>query len=224
MERRLVSQHRVRVSWIEQFLLRRDVDNPFAQAVLAAQQLATVAEDRVGLTRAQFDDLRSARYQAELLEDLVRSLDDDVAGHGRRADEALVDETGAAERARTLQAALTCGIRASATLVEACQALLEIAERLLVVERPHSRLLLMAAVETLRTAAATAHLTVAMHLPRITDVTLYDELARGLGGVEAVLASADRVAATLRAAAVWRALPEQRRRHAPVAQDTGRLS
>ena len=106
-----MSQRR-RTSWIDQFVLREDVNNPFVQVITAAQQLARVAEDRVGLIRAEYDEVATARYQARVLEDLARMLDEDVAGHGRRADEALASETDPVARARVMTSSLTgCGPR-----------------------------------------------------------------------------------------------------------------
>ncbi len=190
-----VSQRR-RTSWIDQFVLRQDVNNPFVQVITSAQQLARVAEDRVGLTRAEYDDVATARYQARVLEDLARMLDEDVAAHGRRADEALAGDPET--RARVLSNALIGSVRATAMLVDACHTLLGLSEKLLVIRRPVSRLMLMAAVENTRAAASTAHLTVLVNLPRITDVTLYDELAGGIDTFDITLAHANRVAAALR--------------------------
>ena len=123
-----MSQRR-RTSWIDQFVLREDVNNPFVQVITAAQQLARVAEDRVGLTRAEYDEVATARYQARVLEDLARMLDEDVAGHGRRADEALASETDPVARARVMTSSLTGCVRTSAMLVDACHTLLGLAEK-----------------------------------------------------------------------------------------------
>ena len=71
-------------------------------------------------------------------------------------------------------------IRTTATLVDTCHTLLEVAQELLVVRRTRSRLELMAAVEMLRGAASNAHLAVLANLPRVTDAVLYDELSVGL--------------------------------------------
>jgi len=203
--------HRRRTSWIEQFVLREDVSNPFVQVITAAQQLARVAEDRGGLTRAQYETASTARHQALVLEDLARWLDDEVASHGSRADEALGGQNDPAEQARVLSASLTGSIRASAMLVDTCHTLIGLAEQLLMVRRQGSRLMLMAAVESLRAAASSSHLTVLLNLPRITDVALYDELAGGVDSFDVTLAYANRVSATLRSdAAVGQALPLQR--------------
>lgn len=206
-----MSQRR-RTSWIDQFVLREDVNNPFVQVITAAQQLARVAEDRVGLTRAEYDEVATARYQARVLEDLARMLDEDVVAHGRKADEALAGDTDPALRARVLTGSLTGAVRASAMLVDACHTLLGLSEKLLVIRRPASRLTLMAAVESTRAAASTAHLTVLVNLPRITDVALYDELAHRIDSFDGTLARANRVAASLRSeAAVRHSMPHQNR-------------
>jgi hypothetical protein len=203
--------HRRRTSWIDQFVLREDVSNPFVQVITAAQQLSRVAEDRVGLSRAQYETAGTARHQALVLEDLARWLDDEVAGHGRRADEALGAETDPVERARVLAGALTGSVRASAMLVDVCHTLLGLAEKLLMVRRQANRLMLMAAVESLRGAASNAHLTVLLNLPRVTDVALYDELAGGVNSFDVTLAYANRVASALRSeAAVGQSLARQR--------------
>jgi formiminotetrahydrofolate cyclodeaminase len=205
-----VSQRR-RTSWIDQFVLREDVNNPFVQVITAAQQLARVAEDRVGLTRAEYDEVATARYQARVLEDLARMLDEDVVAHGRKADEALAGDTDPVLRARVLTGSLTGAVRASAMLVDACHTLLGLSEKLLVIRRPASRLTLMAAVESTRAAASTAHLTVLVNLPRITDVALYDELAGGIDTFEITLARANRVASALRSEVrVANTMPSQR--------------
>jgi formiminotetrahydrofolate cyclodeaminase len=204
-----VAQRR-RTSWIDQFVLRDDVSNPFVQVITAAQQIANVAEDRVGLSRSDYDAAGQARYQARVLEDLARLLDDDVVAHAARADEALVSVTDPVARGRVLTGALSGSVRATATLLDTCATLLELAERLVVVRRPTSRLALMAAVESVRAAASTAHLTVLVNLPRITDVSLYDELAGGMHRFDVTLAQANRIAATLRSEVeVGRSLPHQ---------------
>ncbi len=179
-------------------MLREDVNNPFAQVITAAQSVARVAEDRVGLSRAEYDDVAAARYQARVLEDLARMLDEDVVAHGNRADEALASEADPVVRGRVLTGSLTGAVRASAMLVDACHTLLGLCEKLLVIRRPASRLTLMAAVESTRSAASIAHLTVLVNLPRIIDVALYDELAGGVDSFDVTLARANRVAAVLR--------------------------
>ncbi len=205
-----MSQRHVRVSWIDQFTLRQDVHNPFVQVITAAQQIALVAEDRVGLSRRQYDEAVSAQAQARVVEDLARWLDDDVAAHGRRCDEALAAGAAAESRARELAAGLTGAVRAHAALLDSCQTLLDLGETLVAVNRPSSRLRLLAAVESVRSAASTAHLTVLSNLPRITDVTLYDRLAQRLEVFDGLLAEANRVAAALRSAvAVRQQLPRQ---------------
>jgi hypothetical protein len=56
----------------------------------------------------------------------------------------------------------------------------------------------MAAVESLRGAASTAHLTVLANLPRVTDSVLYDELSVGLGSLDVTLALANRLSSAMR--------------------------
>jgi formiminotetrahydrofolate cyclodeaminase len=204
--------NRRRTSWIDQFVLREDVNNPFVQVITSAQQVARVAEDRVGLTRVEYDEVATARYQARVLEDLARMLDEDVVAHGRKADEALAGATDPVVRARVLTNALTGAVRASAMLVDACHTLLGLSEKLLVIRRPASRLTLMAAVEQTRAAASTAHLTVLVNLPRITDVALYDELNSGIDSFDVTLARANRVASALRSEVrVGQSIPAQLR-------------
>lgn len=205
-----MSQRHVRTSWIDQFTLREDVNNPFVQVITAAQQIALVAEDRVGLSRAQYDAAADARAQARVLEDLARWLDDDVTMHGRRCDEALSTVLDPESRARALASGLTGAVRAHATLLESCQALLQLAETLVVISRPSSRLRLLAAVESIRSAASAAHLTVLVNLPRITEVALYDKLVQRADTFDVTLAHANRVAASLRSqVAVRHILPRQ---------------
>ena len=205
-----MSQRHVRTSWIDQFTLREDVNNPFVQVITAAQQIATVAEDRVGLSRSQYDAAVDARAQARVLEDLARWLDDDVAAHGRRCDEAVSTVLDPERRARALASGLTGVVRAHATLLETCQALLGLTENLVVISRASSRLRLLAAVESVRAAASGAHLTVLVNLPRITDVTLYDKLVARVDSFDVTLAQANRVAASLRSqVAVRHGVPRQ---------------
>lgn len=206
-----VSQ-RIRTSWIDQYALREDVGNPFVQVITAAQQLAVVADDRSGLNRTEYDTVSGARTQAVLLEDLARWLDDEVAAHAQRSDNALADKLGPEERARVLAGALSGAMRCHSMLIDTCHTLLQISEKLLVVRRASSRLRLMAAVEAIRAAASTAHLTVLVNLPRITDAVLYDELAHRIHTFDGTLASANRVAASLRSeAAVRHTMPMQNR-------------
>ncbi|MGN6577593.1 MAG: cyclodeaminase/cyclohydrolase family protein [Nocardioides sp.] len=198
------------MSWIDQFTLRQDVHNPFVQVVTAAQQVALVAEDRGGLSRRQYDDAVSAHAQARVVEDLARWLDDDVAAHARRCDEAMAAGAPVEPRARELAAGLTGAVRAHAALLDSCETLLALAETLIAVNRPSSRLRLLAAVESVRSAASTAHLTVLVNLPRITEVTLYDRLAQRLEVFDTILAEANRVAAALRSeVAVRQQLPRR---------------
>lgn len=201
------------VTWIDQFMLREPQPggalSPFRQAVLAGQQLARVAEDRSGLSRADYDAVGTARHQARLLAELARLLDDDVTEHSRKAAAAPRSTEDPVGQARVLAASLGGMVRATATLVDTCHSMLLLADRLLVVRRTRSRLELMAAVGTLRAAASTAQLTVLANLPRLTDSALYDELAAGLDSVEVTLGLADRVSRTIRAELAPR-LPGQR--------------
>ncbi|MFP5252394.1 MAG: cyclodeaminase/cyclohydrolase family protein [Actinomycetes bacterium] len=198
---------RVRRSWLDQFTLRQDVDNPFVQVITSAGIIATVACDRGGLSRSQYDAAVEAERQARLVEDLGRWLDDDVTAHARRCDEAISDRDLDPEtRARALAGGLTGAVRAHATLLDSCQTLLGLADALLMISRPASRLRLMSAVETVRTAASTAHLTVLVNLPRITDVTLYDRLVTRVESFDTTLAEATRVAAALRSEVAVRQL------------------
>jgi len=204
-----------RASWIDQFVLRGAAPggalSPFRQAILAGEQLARVAEDRSGLPRAAYDALGTARHQARLLSELARMLDEDVATLARKADTAPSPATDPVGHARVLAVSLSGVVRATATLLDTCHSMLLLAEQLLVVHRTRSRLELMAAVETLRGAASTAHLTVLANLPRLTDSVLYDELASGLGSVEVTLALANRLSQTIRSEMSPRpAMPPQR--------------
>ena len=191
-----------RASWIDQFVLRGPEPggalSPFRQVVLAGDQLARVDEDRTGLARAEYDSLGTARHQARLLSELARMLDDDVASFARKADTAPSPALDPVGHARVLAASLSGVVRATATLLDTCHSMLLLAEKLLVVRRTRSRLELMAAVETLRGAASTAHLTVLANLPRLTDSVLYDELAQGIRSVEFTLALANRLSQTIR--------------------------
>jgi formiminotetrahydrofolate cyclodeaminase len=204
-----------RASWIDQFVLRGPEAggtlSPFRMAISAGEQLARVAEDRSGLPRAAYDALGTAQHQARLLSELARMLDEDVASHARRADTAPSPSLDPVGHARVLAAALSGVVRATATLVDTCHSMLLLAEQLLVVRRTRRRLELMAAVETLRGAASTAHLTVLANLPRLTDSVLYDELESGLRSVEVTLSLANRISQSIRSEMELRpALPEQR--------------
>ena len=163
-----MSHDAARTSWIDQFVLRDGVFHTFRQVASAAELLARVAEDRVGLTRSTYDAVRSARYQALVIADLARLLDEDVAVLARRADEALHPGVDPVRRARALTTSFTGTVRTTATLVDTCNTLLEVAQQLLVVRRARSRLELMAAVGMLRGAAGSAHLAVLANLPRVT--------------------------------------------------------
>lgn len=194
--------HALRASWIDQFVLRGPepggILSPFRQTIVAGEQLARVAEDRSGLPRAAYDALGTARHQARLLAELARLLNQDVASLARRADSAPAAADDPVARARVLTASLSGVVRATATLVDTCHSMLLIAEQLLAVRRMRSRLELMAAVETLRGAASTAHLTVLANLPRLTDSALYDELESGLRSIEITLALATHISDDIR--------------------------
>lgn len=203
------------MSWIDELVLRVPQPggalSPFRQAVVAGEQLARVAEDRSGLSREAYDAVGTTHHQAGLLAELARLLDEDVTEHSRRAQSAPSREVDSVQRARVLSASLSGMVRATATLVDTCHSMLLIADRLLVVRGTRSRLELMAAVGTIRAATSTAHLTVLANLPRLTDSTLYDELAAGLGSVEVTLGLADSVSRTIRAELAPRqGLPVQR--------------
>lgn len=191
-----------RTSWIDEFILRGPEPggalSPFGLAVLAGEQLARVAEDRSGLSRSDYDALGIARHQARLLSELARLLDDDVASLARRADTAPAQSEDPVQRARVLTSSLSGAIRATATLLDTCHSMLLLAEKMLVVRRTRSRLELIAAVETLRGAASTAHLTVLANMSRLTDSALYDELESGLRSVEFTLDLATRISQTIR--------------------------
>lgn len=215
-----------RASWIDQFVLRGPEPggslSPFRQAVTAGDLLARVAEDRSGLPRASYEALGVARHQARLLSELAVMLDQDVQAHARRADAAPAVGTDPVQRARVLAASLSGTVRATATLLDTCHSMLLLAEQLVVVRRTRSRLELMAAVETLRGAASTAHLTVLANLPRLTDSALYDELETGLRSVDVILALGNRLSHTIRSEVALRApIPVQR---AGTSQSTGRFS
>jgi hypothetical protein len=204
-----------RASWIDQFVLRGPAPggalSPFRQAILAGEQLARVAEDRSGLPRAEYDALGTARHQARLLSELARMLDEDVAALARKADSAPPPALDPVGHARVLAASLSGVVRATATLLDTCHSMLLLAEQMLVIRRTRSRLELMAAVETARGAASTAHLTLLANLPRLTDSVLYDELASGLGSVEVTLALASRLSQTIRGDMALRpSMPPQR--------------
>ena len=206
-----MSHDAARTSWIDQFVFRDGVFHTFRQVASAAELLARVAEDRVGLTRSTYDAVRSACYQALVLADLARLLDEDVAVLARRADEALHPGVDPVRRAGALTTSFTGTVRTTATLVDTCHTLLEVAQQLLVVRRTRSRLELMTAVGMLRGAAGSAHLAVLANLPRVTDAGLYDELSVGLSSLDVTLALADRLTAAMRSdTALGGPLPAQR--------------
>jgi formiminotetrahydrofolate cyclodeaminase len=202
-----------RTSWIDQFVLRGQGAglSPFRLTISAGELLARVAEDRSGLPRPEYDALGTARHQARLLSELARLLDGDVTALALSADAAPAAAEDPVARAQVLSAALSGTVRATATLVDTCHSMLLLAEQLLVVRGMRSRLELMAAVEALRGASSTGHLTVLANLPRLTDSVLYDELESGLRSVEVTLALAQRISDSIRTdMAVRPSMPAQR--------------
>ncbi|MGZ4500035.1 MAG: hypothetical protein ACXVXD_06335 [Nocardioidaceae bacterium] len=188
------------MSWIDQFVLRRgdSIFAPFGQVVAAAERLARVAEDRSGLPRHSYDLVGAAGYRARVLAELARVLEEDVNVLSRRADEVLRPGVDGVGRERVLTVVFTEAVRAHAMLMDTCSQLLVLCEDLMVLRRAKSRLELMGAIEALRGAASTSHLTVLANLPRITDVTLYDQLSAGLESLDGTLALANRLTSTLR--------------------------
>ena len=89
-------------------------------------------------------------------------------------------------------------IRATSRLLDICDLLLELAEKLLVIRRTKTRIELIAAVEAVRGAASIGHLTVLANLPRITDAGLYDELSARRESLDQTLALANRLSAAMR--------------------------
>ena len=204
-----------RASWIDQFMLRGPEPggslSPFRQVVIAGDLLARVAEDRSGLPRAAYETLGVARHQARLLSELATMLDQDVAALARRVNAAPSAASDPVARARILTASLSGAVRATATLLDTCHSMLLLAEEMLVVRRTRSRIELMAAVEALRGAASTAHLTVLANLPQLTDSALYDELESGLRSVDVILALGNRLSHSIRSEVSLRTpMPVQR--------------
>ncbi len=211
-------QHPKRASWIDQFVLRSDGPGgglaPFSQALAAAELLARVAEDRSGLSRPTYDAIGTLRYQTALLADFARSLEADFHRQVQIADDSLrpdpLSDMDASRRARALMASLSAAIEATATLTEICHALLGVAEGLLVINRPKSRIEIVAAVEALRGAASTAVVSVQANIGRITDAVMYDRLTAMMRAVDHTIARADQISRTLRNAGPAEALPAQR--------------
>ena len=200
-------QHQTRDSWIDQFVLPAPGPGsllaPFSQVIAAADLLKLAASNRSGLTRANFERAGTARYQVTVLADFTRDLDEDCAARLLSADEAQSlpggDEAERSVRARAMMRSLTGAIEATSTLVEISQALIGVAEELLVTAGPGRRVELVAAVEALRTAAYTAAVSVEMNLFRITDAVKYDRLAARLTALDEILARADVVTRGVRA-------------------------
>ena len=187
-------------TWMDQFVLRghgpAEVLAPFRQTMAAAQALARVADDRTGLTLHEYDVVGSARYQALILTELVHQLDDHVTQLASDAEDSRI---AGSDSARTLTTSLTGAVRATATLVEVCHALLRVGEALLVVRSEKALVELAAAIETLRAAVGTSQITVQANLSRITDSRTYDQLVEGLPSFDRIRAYADGVAGVLRA-------------------------
>jgi hypothetical protein len=193
-----VASRRVYVSWIDQFVLRGDTFSPFRQVIDAAEQLAEVAEDRSGLTRASYESVRAVLGQATALAEKARLLEQEILERARRADAAIAEGSENASRARILAESFSGTIRATARLLDICDLLLEMAEKLLVIRRTKTRIELIAAVEAVRGAASIGHLTVLANLPRITDAGLYDELSARREALDQTLALANRLSAAMR--------------------------
>lgn len=204
--------------WMDQFVPSRHGANgalaPFPQAIEAAEMLVAVAQDRVNVPRPSYDAVGTLRYQAQLLADFARSLEDDLARHAEAAEDAVsmraVTNDQTSQRARQLMAALSGALQAVATLSEVCQALVLVAEGLLVITRPRSRASLIASVEAVRCAASTCLVTVHASVGRITDAVLYDRLQTVAGTVEATLARAEEVSSVIRAGTRRPGVPAQR--------------
>lgn len=199
-------QH-AREDWIAQHFMRAGgpggVLEPFSQVVAAADVLAHVATDRVGLARYGPTSIGTIAHQAVVLGDFARALRDDSTAMLRSAELAPAaaqgDEAGRALRARTLMHALSGAVESTATLIEVAQALLGVAESLQSVQRPKGRIELVAAVEGLRAGAATAYMTAEVNLDRITDAVKFDRLARRITAIDDVLDRSDRLVRSLRA-------------------------
>ncbi len=193
-----MASRRAYVSWIDQFVLRGDTFSPFRQVIDAAEQLAKVAEDRSGLTRSSYESVGAVRAQASTLAEQARVLEEEILHRARRADDAISEGSDPAARARVLASSFSGTIRATARLLDVCDLLLELAEKLLVIRRTKTRIELIAAVEAIRGAASIAHLTVLANLPRITDAGLYDELSKRREALDQTLALANRLSAAMR--------------------------
>jgi hypothetical protein len=196
---------------MDQFVLRghgpAEVLTPFRQVRAAADMLARVSQERTGLTIREYDAVASARYQAEILGELARNLDDQVTKFSTDAEHSRIAGT---DPARTLITSLTGVIRTTATLAEVCHALLRVSESLLVVRTAKARVELAAAIETLRAAVGTSQITVQANLSRITDSRTYDQLAAGIPSFDVIREQADRVADVLRRQTAPMGLPVPR--------------
>ena len=213
-----MGQHAAQAWWLDQFLLRREAAGgalaPFPQAIGAAEALVGVALDRVDLPRPSYEAVGTLRYQAQLLADFARNLEAELGEHARRAEEAVaervVTEAEASRRARTMMGALSGALQSVASLTEVCHALVVVAEGLLVITRPRSRVALVSAVEAVRGAASTSLVIVSSNIGRVTDAVLYDRLEAVSRTVDATLVRADQVSEVIRAGSARPELPVQR--------------
>lgn len=176
--------------------------------------LARVADDRVSLPRPQYEAFGTLRYQASLLADFARRLESDFLRQVRVADDSLkpdpLADNDASRRARALMSSLSAAIDATATLTEICHALLGVADGLLVVNSPKSRIEIIAAVEALRGAATTAQVTVQANISRITDAVLYDRLMAMMRNVDQTVSRAEELSRSIRSGGPAEPLPSQR--------------
>ena len=195
---------------------------PFGQVIDAAGLLAKVAEDGAGLTRTTFDKVRTARYQALVLADLARLLDEDVAVLGRRADDAMHPGVDPARRARTAGHRVhrdDPGHRdADRHLPHAARG----RPGLLVIRRTRSRL---GADGGRRVAArggqhGTPH--GAGEPPAGHRPVLYDELSVGLGSLDVTLALANRLSSAMRSDTAARRPPARAKVGSATASYIGR--
>lgn len=150
---------------------------PFKQALAAADMLIRVAEDSTVDAHA--------RHRTAVVYELLAHLDAEADRLCRRTS----GETGDN---------LTGIVRAHATLIDVCAALLDAAGPLSAVCEPKARIELAAAVEALRAAIGTAQMTIQVNLVQVADTDVRGELAAGLTAVDALRDRADRVGARLR--------------------------
>jgi hypothetical protein len=195
-------QHRIQHSWIDDFVLRGNGAGeslaPFSQTFAAAELLARVADERSGLPRQAYEQVGVAGRQIEMLADVAQRLETDFNGCVRASDSVRAGGGDASDRARVLMRSLTGAVEATATLMEVCQALLDVAATLTVITRPKARIQIVAAVEGLRCATSVALVTVHSSLGRITDARVYDRLVKKVESAQSTLDYADRIARDLR--------------------------